>query len=84
VTPSEWEISMCNVQMIRREPGLVAVPFEKAIYCHSCEQITNSTWSRCGLCGSDQILKLVHLLGNPCDPEPTPPAAIASGVLMVA
>lgn len=75
---------MCNVQTIRREPGLVAIPFEKAIYCHSCEQITNSTWSRCGLCGSDQILKLVHFLGNPRDPEPTPPAAIASRVLMVA
>ena len=75
---------MCNVQTIRREPGLVAIPFEKAIYCHSCEQITNSIWSRCGLCGSDQILKLVHFLGNPCDPEPTPPAAVAGGLLMAA
>jgi len=84
VTSSELEISMCNVQMIRREPGLVAIPFKKAIYCHSCEQITNSSCLRCGLCGSDQILKLVAFLGNPCDPEPTPPAAVADGVLMAA
>jgi len=84
VTPSEWEISMCNVQMIRREPGLVAIPFEKAIYCHSCEQITNSTWSRCGLCGSDNILELVRLLSGPSDPEPTPTAAAEAGLPMAA
>ena len=31
---------MCNVRMIRTEPGLVSIPLEKAVYCENCK------WSR--------------------------------------
>jgi|SRR5580692_7913517 2-polyprenyl-6-methoxyphenol hydroxylase-like FAD-dependent oxidoreductase len=27
--------SMCNVRMIRTEPGLVSIPLEKAVYCEN-------------------------------------------------
>jgi len=27
---------MCNVRMIRTEPGLVSIPLEKAVYCGGC------------------------------------------------
>jgi len=44
---------MRNVQMIRKEPGLISIPIEKAVYCENCKKVSNSTWNRCGLCGSD-------------------------------
>ena len=28
---------MCNVRMIRTEPGLVSIPLEKAVYCENCK-----------------------------------------------
>ena len=49
---------MCNVQMIRKEPGLISIPVERAVYCENCESISNSAWSRCGLCGSEEIVEL--------------------------
>jgi hypothetical protein len=30
---------MCNVQMIRHEPGLVSIPVEKADYCENCKKV---------------------------------------------
>ena len=75
---------MCNVQMIRNEPGLVSIPVGKAIYCDNCEKVSNSTWSRCGLCGSEQIVELAPLFGGPLDPTPTPTAAVASLIRIAA
>lgn len=75
---------MCKVQMIRKEPGLLAIPVEKAVYCGHCAQISNSAWRRCGLCGSGEMLRLIRLLGASPDPEPTPSAAYAGGVLLAA
>jgi hypothetical protein len=42
---------MCNVQMIRHEPGLVSIPVEKAVYCESCEKVSNSASRRWGFVG---------------------------------
>ena len=28
---------MCNVRMIRPEPGLVSIPLEKAVYCENLQ-----------------------------------------------
>lgn len=66
---------MCNVQMIRRESGLVSIPLEMAVFCEHCESVSNSAWSRCGSCGSDRLLGLAPLLGGPSDPGPGSPAA---------
>ncbi len=65
---------MCNVQMIRHERGLVSIPVQKAVYCENCEEVSNSAWLRCGLCGSESIVELLSLLAGPSGPDPTPPA----------
>jgi hypothetical protein len=33
---------MRNVVMIRREPGLVSIPVENAVYCGNCETVSTS------------------------------------------
>jgi hypothetical protein len=66
---------MCNVQMIRKELGLVSIPIERAVFCENCESVSNSAWSRCGSCGSDKLVELAPLLGGPREPEPGPPAS---------
>jgi hypothetical protein len=65
---------MCNVQMIRNEPGLVSIPLERAVFCGNCQRVSNSAWRRCGSCGSDKLLELARLLGGPWEPGPEPPA----------
>ena len=47
---------MCNVQMIRNEPGLISIPLKRAVFCGNCERVSNSAWNRCGSCGSDNSL----------------------------
>jgi len=67
---------MRNVRMIRREPLLVSIPVEGAVYCETCERVSNSTNFRCGVCGSEAILSLRLLIdGPPSGPEPGPAAA---------
>ena len=39
---------MCNVRMIRTEPGLVSIPLEKAVYCENCTMVSSSARQRCG------------------------------------
>ena len=68
---------MRNVQMIRKEAGLVSIPVEKAVYCENCQKVSNSAWRRCGLCGSEEIVELAPLFGGPSDPGPAPAAAFA-------
>jgi hypothetical protein len=75
---------MRNVEMIRKEPGLVSIPVEKAVYCENCEKVSNSAWRRCGLCGSEEIVELAPLFGGPSDPGPAPAAAIAGSIRIAA
>lgn len=63
---------MCNVLMIRKEPDLVFIPVERAVYCENCETISNSAWSRCGLCGSEEIVELSSIFTGPPDPGSPP------------
>ena len=69
---------MRNVLMIRKEPGLVSIPVEKAVYCESCETVSTSTQERCGLCGSEEIVELALLFSGPMDPGPVPATALAA------
>jgi RNA polymerase subunit RPABC4/transcription elongation factor Spt4 len=69
---------MCNVRMIRTEPGLVSIPLEKAVYCENCRMVSSSARHRCGLCGSDQIVRLAFLIVEPLDPDPAPVAVLAA------
>jgi hypothetical protein len=69
---------MCNVRMIRTEPGLVSIPLEKAIYCANCKMVSSSAKRRCGLCGSERIACLAPLIPEPWDPGPVPALALAA------
>ena len=69
---------MCNVRMIRTEPGLVSIPLEKAVYCENCEMVSSSAGRRCGLCGSERIIGLAPLIPGPWDPSPAPALALAA------
>lgn len=69
---------MRNVRMIRMEPGLVSIPVEKAVYCENCETVTTSSGKRCGLCGSEALLKLAPLFSGPTEPGPAPALALVA------
>jgi hypothetical protein len=65
---------MCDVQMIRNEPGLVSIPLNQAVFCENCKRVSNSAWRRCGSCGSGKLIELAPLLGGPWEPDPGSPA----------
>jgi hypothetical protein len=65
---------MCNVRMIRTEPGLVSIPLEKAVYCVNCRMVSSSARQRCGLCGSERIARMASLFREPWDPSPLQPS----------
>ena len=69
---------MRNVVMIRREPGLVSILLENAVYCENCETVSTSSGRRCGLCGSEDIARLVLQFPGPRDPGPVPAAVLAA------
>lgn len=69
---------MRNVLMIRREPGLVSIPVERAVYCENCETVSTSSGRRCGLCGSEHIVRLVPPIPGPLNPSPAPAAVLAA------
>lgn len=69
---------MRNVVMIRREPGLVSIPVEDAVYCGNCETVSTSSGRRCGLCGSEEIVRLATPNPAPWDPSPAPDAVLAA------
>ena len=66
-----------NVRMLRKEANFVSIPVEIAIYCENCETVSNSGRDRCGVCGSEAILSLLHMIGGPpSDPNPATSAPI--------
>ena len=69
---------MRNVVMIRCEPGLVSIPVESAVYCGNCETVSTSPGRRCGLCGSEDIARLVPPIPGPWDQGPAPAAVLAA------
>lgn len=75
---------MCNVRMIRTEPGLVSIPLEKAVYCENCKMVSSSARQRCGLCGWEKMVGLAPLFSGPPDPCPPPADAFALAVRLAA
>lgn len=69
---------MRNVRMIRTEPGLVWIRLEKAVYCETCETVSTSSGRRCGLCGSEEIVRLATTKPEPRDPSPAPAVVLAA------
>ena len=72
---------MRNVKMLRTEPSFVSIPVEQAAYCENCKTVSNSNRSRCGVCGSESILRLVVLLdGPPSGPGSGPAGRMVPGM----
>jgi hypothetical protein len=69
---------MRNVVMIRMEPGLVSIPIERAVYCENCETISTSAGRRCGLCGSEKIVRFAPRNPDPGNPSPDPALALVA------
>jgi hypothetical protein len=69
---------MRNVVMIRIEPGLVSIPVERAVYCENCETVSTSAGRRCGLCGSEEIVRLAPFKPEPWNPGPAPAIALVA------
>jgi hypothetical protein len=67
---------MSNAKKLCREAAFMSFPLEKAIFCENCRKVSNSTFRRCGACGSTRILRLKPLIdGPPSGPEPGPAAS---------
>ena len=70
---------MCKVLLINPQPELVVIPLQAAAFCCRCKQVSNSIYSICRLCGSHSVLMLASMIGDPPDPDTTPPACAAGG-----
>lgn len=68
---------MCKVLLISPQPDLVVIPLATAAFCSRCQQVSNSTHFMCRLCGSNTVVMLASMIGDPPDPTTTPPAYAA-------
>ena len=60
---------MPKVVEIRTEPAICSIPVRQAIYRENCNTISNSRPYRCGVCGSEAVLRVEPILNR----EPDPP-----------
>jgi hypothetical protein len=61
---------MPKVIEIRTEPAICSIPLRQAVYCENCNTISNSRPYRCGVCGSEAVLRVEPIL----DRQPDPPS----------
>jgi hypothetical protein len=59
---------MAKVLEIRTEPAICSIPLHQAVYCENCNTISNSRPYRCGVCGSEAVLRVEAILNR--DPDP--------------
>ena len=64
---------MPKVVEIRAEPPICSIPLHLAVYCENCNTISNSRPYRCGVCGSEAVLRVEPILNR--NPEPPDHAA---------
>ena len=61
---------MTKVIEIYAQPPICSIPLKQAVYCENCKTISNSRPYRCGVCGSEAVLRVEPIL----DRNPEPPA----------
>lgn len=61
---------MAKVKELRAQPIICSIPLRQAVYCENCETISNSRPDRCGVCGSESVLRVEPIFNR----EPDPPA----------
>jgi hypothetical protein len=60
---------MAKVLKIRTETAICSIPLHLAVYCENGNTISNSRPYRCGVCGSEAVLRVEPILNR----EPDPP-----------
>jgi hypothetical protein len=70
---------MATVVEIRTEPAICSIPLDQAVYCENCNTIANSRPYRCGVCGSEAVLRVEPILNR--DPQTPGPNFIPYAVL---
>ena len=60
---------MAKVIELCAEPAICSIPLKQAVYCENCNTISNSRPYRCGVCGSEAVLRVEPILNR----EPEPP-----------
>jgi hypothetical protein len=59
---------MAKVLEIPTEPAICSIPLSQAVYCENCNTISNSRRYRCGVCGSEAVLRVEPILNRAPDP----------------
>jgi hypothetical protein len=59
---------MAKIFELPVQPAICSIPLDQAVYCENCETISNSRLSRCGVCGSEAVLRVEPILNR--NPEP--------------
>jgi hypothetical protein len=59
---------MAKVIELPATPAICSIPLKLAVYCENCKTISNSRPQRCGVCGSEAVLRLEAILN--WDPNP--------------
>ena len=61
---------MARIVEIRAEPLIYSIPLAQAVFCENCVTVSNSRPDRCGVCGSEAVLRLEPILNRTPDPPP--------------
>jgi len=59
---------MARVIEMHPRPLIYSIPLAQAVYCENCVTISNSRPDRCGVCGSEAVLRVEPILNRPPDP----------------
>ncbi len=65
---SERICAMAKIFELPVQPPICSIPLRQAVYCENCETISNSCLYRCGVCGSEAVLRVEPILNR--NPEP--------------
>jgi len=64
---------MAKVIELYAETAICSIPLQQTVYCENCNTISNSRPYRCGVCGSEAVLRVEPILNR--NPEPPGQAA---------
>src|SRR5215472_6408914 len=53
---------MAKIVEIRAEPLIYSIPLAQAVFSENCVTVSNSRPDRCGVCGSEAVLRLEPIL----------------------
>jgi hypothetical protein len=67
---------MAKLLQLPTEQSICCIPLKHAVYCQSCLTVSNSRPHSCGMCGSNDVLRLELIVNG----NPEPPAQGARAV----